>query len=884
MNRRRIFLLLAMVLLFLTACEKTPSQTGSGIDLSGEKVNITSGNYVIVRAKEGTELEKDLAVDLRDKLSKVSGTSVRLNPDSRDEEAFEIIVGHADRPTATKAAEGLKENEYVISHKNGKLLILGGSDKALETAYDLFLKTFLDCDRTTADADLKTKTEVMVPVTIDYKNEYLTREQQLAQTRLISYPAFDETQIPRDYDYTVRVRQGENVIELPVYNAVYASDYFNNSAVNGDQHRRFCEFAFSGEPVTVEVTVNLDFSSYSVMPSSRQIPSECSVNVITYTLDKPQTTAIKVNGSSDTILTVFAEEPMLEEDIPNKNDPSVTYFEAGTHEIEGGVLEVTPGSTVYLEPGALVRARVIVGDRAKVIGRGAFIESSPTRMPIGDANYLCTLKSDTLLDGVKLLDAHTYNITTGGKNIRIQNVKVLSNQISTDGFSMWNGAGNITIENCYWHISDNVFVVESPDAGDLTVENCIVASDYAIFFPQHDIKSNSMIFRNIDVLRCGSFYKQNYNPNALDCKTNSILIENVFAVDTDPTKETRFLWLGNMGKGDKNITLRNVSAPACMKPEVDADAAAQDFHFTIDNVWVGDRQFTADSGFLLSWKSDKNNTVTFTEASDPSAVFVGKKNEVSVTPFTAPKVYVGGLRVETKTPPTQTHLPAYEVLCRLGFTVTEAENGALTAADGENTYTAEVNSDQYLENGRLMVPFAWIGKIVGQDVTFDAATNSVHVPNLMRKGNLLRNPGFEDGLSMAWVTRNFTQLYLSEDAHSGKYALRMARREETAENGIYQDVADIIKQYGAGTYRLSAWVKRVGDAGTQASVGITNGYWISTATTKATVALNGEWQEITYEYRVDDPEKPGLPTMFVGCVDGTNKQLLIDDISLEKVQ
>ena len=63
MNRKRIFLLLAMVLLFLTACEKTPSQTGSGIDLSGEKVNITSGNYVIVRAKEGTELEKDLAVE-----------------------------------------------------------------------------------------------------------------------------------------------------------------------------------------------------------------------------------------------------------------------------------------------------------------------------------------------------------------------------------------------------------------------------------------------------------------------------------------------------------------------------------------------------------------------------------------------------------------------------------------------------------------------------------------------------------------------------------------------------------------------------------------------------------------------------------------------------
>ena len=63
---------------------------------------------------------------------------------------------------------------------------------------------------------------------------------------LIKYPEYPNGTIPKDYDYPVRIIQGDKAIEIPVYNPVYASDYFNTTVANADQHRRYAEFAFSG--------------------------------------------------------------------------------------------------------------------------------------------------------------------------------------------------------------------------------------------------------------------------------------------------------------------------------------------------------------------------------------------------------------------------------------------------------------------------------------------------------------------------------------------------------------------------------------------------------------------------------------------------------------
>ena len=80
--------------------------------------------------------------------------------------------------------------------------------------------------------------------------------------------------------------------------------------------------------------------------------------------------------------------------------------------------------------------------------------------------------------------------------------------------------------------------------------------------------------------------------------------------------------------------------------------------------------------------------------------------------------------------------------------------------------------------------------------------------NIERRGNLLRNSGFENGLSMDWVTRNFSKLEISTDAHSGNYSIRAYKYSWGADGGVYQDIADILRQYGKGRYKITAWVKR----------------------------------------------------------------------------
>ncbi|MGN0173198.1 MAG: dockerin, partial [Acutalibacteraceae bacterium] len=78
-------------------------------------------------------------------------------------------------------------------------------------------------------------------------------------SELIKYPEYPEPYLERDYAYSVSVTQGEKTIDIPVYNAARQYDDFRN-VPEGDYYRRFCEFAFSGDPVTVNVQVNIDMT------------------------------------------------------------------------------------------------------------------------------------------------------------------------------------------------------------------------------------------------------------------------------------------------------------------------------------------------------------------------------------------------------------------------------------------------------------------------------------------------------------------------------------------------------------------------------------------------------------------------------------------------
>ena len=699
---------------------------------------------------------------------------------------------------------------------------------------------------------------------------------------LIKYPEYPEGSIPRDYDYAVRVIQGDKAIELPVYNPVYASDYFNRDTNNWDQHRRYAEFAFSGDPVTVEITVHNNFSSYSVMPSSKAIPSKIDGNVVTYTLTEPCTTVFKINNDKDTHLTIFAEKP--ETNKPDKNDENVIYYEAGYHEVEGGVVNLKSNQILYLEPGALLKARLNVEEgteNVKVCGRGAFIESSSTRLAVNGVSYMCMVNNtkNLLIEDVRFLDAHTFNIVTvNGKNLNFNGVKVLSNQISTDGFSIWSAAHGVHFNNCYFNISDNAFVIGGGEVKDFLVENTMIITDYAFLFPQGRLTGDPLVFKNIDVLRYGSFMKHEY-PETPGQKDVDLVLENCCAIDTDRSATVLRITYGL--DAPKKYVFKNVALPALAGTAlyITSDEGTENASITFDNVWTGQHLLTDEIASKRMKLDRTKNEVIFTDTNDETAVTL-KRNDVKLSKeVVVYTTYIADRKLESKYQPYEkdgkVYVSAYEILDALLFNDIKLENDKLTFNYKDEKYEIAVADE------KAMVDTETLSAAINTAITVE--NKKITVANIKREDNLLRNPDFEDGLSMDWVTRNFTKLYLSEDAQSGKYAIRATNYSWGADGGIYQDIDKIIRQYGKGHYKITAWVKKA-DAScdsTYARLGVTSEWSINSY---KQIDLTDEWQQIeyTYSYNGDPATLKGL-ILVIGYCDGSNRNLLIDNVSLTRL-
>ena len=714
-------------------------------------------------------------------------------------------------------------------------------------------------------------------------------------TTLIKYPEIPEDKLPRDYAYSVRIIQGNNVIDLPVYDPIVASDYFTRSINNWDMNRRYAEFAFTGDPVTIEVTVHSDFDRYTIMPSSKKIPSKINGNVITYTITEPCTTVVKINNDKDSHLTIFAEAPETER--PDKNDENVIYFEAGYHEIEGGVIKLTSNQTLYLEPGALVKARVTAtGENIKICGRGAFTESNPKRGDWGGTSYFCTLSNVTngTVEGVRFLEAHCFNLVTWkGGNLLFDNVKLLCNQVSTDGLSVFGGVDGLTMRNCYFNVSDNVFVIGSGDGdvNNLLVEDCIVITSYAFLYPQHSLSGDPIVFRNIDVLNYGTFLKHQYPRELGYDKDVQLILENCTAVDSEQTLSVFTITHGR--DGIKNFVFKNVSLPA-FKSETSLYINTHDSEknytgdditnttITFDNVWVGGKLLTKEevaTRDTLDYSEEKNNKVIFTDINDKSAVVTERNDVILDSKVFVPAVYVGDRRIECKYQPVVSgntaSVSAYEILDVLGFENIKYANKKLTFSYGTKTYELAV------EDEKAMVDTKTLSAAIKTGI--DIQGTKVRIENIQRGDNLLRDPDFEAGLTMNWVTRNFTKFELSNEAQSGNNAIRIGAYSWGSDGGIYQDVDDIIRQYGNGTYKITAWVKKASAEcdSTYIRIGIATDWSVSKY---AQIDLTDEWQQIEFTYKHTTGTSHKGINLVIGQCNGTTRDVLVDNVSMTWVE
>lgn len=333
---------------------------------------------------------------------------------------------------------------------------------------------------------------------------------------LVTYPEYDAA-IPRDDAYAVTVTQGDATKPLVVYNRTEKSA-LNGRTRGGDVNRRFCEFAFAGGAVRVDIRVTQDVACYSVFPSRLNLKHAFKNGVISVWLNKPTLFGIRLNDYDKTILSVFADAPEDPATVPAKGAPGVLYVDRWL-DAPGRDGVLTTGSEtkeVYIAPGAVLNARLVVKGRGtKVHGRGMVLD------PLGDIfrydqtkntkrGLLIVGAPDVEVRDIKLIDARTFNFISWWPGVKFVNVKALAAMMCSDGFTL--GGRNVLIDGAWLYVGDNALVLSG--ASDTLIRNVAIGTSCAAIFPQGSWKQ-PVTLENIDVFRADDGLLHNWHNGVL---------------------------------------------------------------------------------------------------------------------------------------------------------------------------------------------------------------------------------------------------------------------------------------------------------------------------------------------------------------------------------
>ena len=403
-----------------------------------------------------------------------------------------------------------------------------------------------------------------------------------AKAELVIYPEYPP-QIERDYAYRVTVSQGGESREIPVYNHCEKSALATRTR-GGDVNRRFCEFAFDGEPVRIDIAVCEDVRSYSVFTSKYFLLPRFKDGVISVITGGPINFGIRLNDSDKTILSVFADAPEDKAKIPAKDAPGVLYVDRWLDPPtpEGVIVVEPPVREVYIAPGAVLNARLIVKTpKAFVHGRGMVLDPFSDIFRFNQTNNTRRVAvnvsaTDAVVEDVKIVDARTFNFGSWAPRVTFRNVKALSSMMCSDGIT--SGGEGLRVEGAWLYVGDNGLVISG--VKDAVYRDVAIGTSCNAIFPQ--LGNENVLMEDIDVFRADEgLVKNTYNgvlrrrvkwkeldvteaewergPQDLTPRRQSFLIRNLCAVDC--ILFPRFFVGGNMGKLPKRFVFENLSIP-----------------------------------------------------------------------------------------------------------------------------------------------------------------------------------------------------------------------------------------------------------------------------------------------------------------------------------
>ena len=349
--------------------------------------------------------------------------------------------------------------------------------------------------------------------------------------QLVTYPEGLNTGMPHNDDYTVKVREAggewKDVFEYEVQ-------------VDMDRVQSASMVQFDiGSPVEVMVKKNNGtIQDVKIRPLAIGIQHTVNHNAIFFTLTRPQCLSIEFNGDRLHNLHLFANP--LETETYTESSDKVMYFGPGVHrpkDLPNTQIQIPSNTTVYLAPGAVVKAKLVIdkAENVRIVGRG--ILDHPIR------GIEVTHSKNIWIDGITVINPDHYTVFGGeSTGLTINNLKSFSCKGWSDGIDLM-CCSDVLIDNVFMRNSDDCIAIYAHrwnyygGSRNVTLQNSILWADIAhpINIGGHgnpDDKAGEILenitVRNVDILEHDEDDLLYQGCMAVDCGDKNLVRKALF--------------------------------------------------------------------------------------------------------------------------------------------------------------------------------------------------------------------------------------------------------------------------------------------------------------------------------------------------------------------
>ncbi len=298
--------------------------------------------------------------------------------------------------------------------------------------------------------------------------------------QIVHVPPADASLYSSDYTVKIRPQGAADYQTLCVCHATVRDWYLDQSI--SDEEMSWCSFDCDfATPIEIWVQPSAPKNTVAIRPNAYGIAYDYQPDGVYFTIDKPMGLSIEFDGDIYHNLFIYANP--IEQNIPDKNDPNVLYFDVGVHNID--TINISSNQTVYIAQGAVVYGSFLSEDAAHIryCGRGilhgkhlnhdrAFLRPHMIR-----ANRC----KDVLVEDLLVMDGPAWMVTAfDSDDITIRNLREIAYHGNSDGLDIC-GCENVLIEGAFLRNHDDNISIKSygRDNRNIIMRDCVLWNDRA---------------------------------------------------------------------------------------------------------------------------------------------------------------------------------------------------------------------------------------------------------------------------------------------------------------------------------------------------------------------------------------------------------------------